>query len=86
MTGWFNPKLARKAFAASRCVGSVRAVRRPETHCAALDPVKTGTTFDISPGEDGARGSIWIDYAADLGDGFDATICSFFTQASTARW
>ena len=73
MTGWFNPVLLGKLLLrviTSDVFGQYADRRLIE---AALDPNKVGVTFDAMPGKEVARSSIWIDYAADLGDGFDAT-------------
>jgi hypothetical protein len=73
MTGWFNPILLAKLLLrviTSDVFGQYADRRLIE---AALDPDKPGRTFDISPGGIGENTSIWIDYVADLGDGFDAT-------------
>ena len=72
MTGWFEPALLSQLLLRviiSDVFGQYADRRLIE---ATLDPKHTGTTYTIASAEAG-EASAWIDYVADLGDGFDAT-------------
>jgi hypothetical protein len=84
MTGWFNPKLLGKLLlnvVVSDLFGQYADRRLIE---AALDPDKRGKMFDISESAGDHEKSIWIDYVADLGDGFDATYSIAYLLAQSS--
>jgi hypothetical protein len=74
MTGWYNPPhLASIAIrvAISTVFGEFSDRRDAMAASRPIDPEKFDPAFDYSAGD--AKQDLWFDYAADLGDGWDAT-------------